>query len=178
MKLKSQNMWSVSLVAGLVMGIWMGVNVWPTFVPLKPQTTVEETAAQAATREELQLGLAKTLTMSESIVAATVHITGQKASATVTFDGSGARAGQVETIASQIASGVEGLHPGFVAIYDSEGKHLNLRALQEHEQKAFWTSLALNVAKILGILAALVTMRFILMAAYRRFGDGGSAPAT
>ena len=30
------------------------------------------------------------------------------------------------------------------------------------EQKQFWTGIAINVAKILGILAALITMRFII----------------
>ena len=43
---------------------------------------------------------------------------------------------------------------------------------QEPERKEFWTNVAINTAKILGIIAALITLRFIIQAAIR-----GSAAA-
>ncbi|MBT3342346.1 MAG: flagellar M-ring protein FliF [Gemmatimonadetes bacterium] len=42
-------------------------------------------------------------------------------------------------------------------------------ALQE-ERKEFWTGIAINVAKVLGILAALITLRFIIQAIGRGVG--------
>ena len=39
--------------------------------------------------------------------------------------------------------------------------------LQEPERKEFWTNIAINIAKILGIVAALITLRFIIQAVGR-----------
>jgi len=52
-------------------------------------------------------------------------------------------------------------------------KTQELRAKQEaqaEERKEFWTDIAINVAKILGILAALITLRFIIQAIGRGVG--------
>ena len=122
----------------------------------------EESAAARDARENLERELALTLLQSENIVGASVHLAGNRASATVTFSESGAGPEQVGTIAQQIATGVDGLKAGYVSIFDSEGTQLNRRAVQEHERSEFWTNLALNVAKLLGTMAALITLRFII----------------
>ncbi|HCL29755.1 MAG TPA: hypothetical protein DIC52_15110 [Candidatus Latescibacteria bacterium] len=57
---------------------------------------------------------------------------------------------------------VDGLDSGDVTLIDGSGRHLNKKALVAQERKIFWTGIAINVAKILGILAALITMRFII----------------
>ena len=52
-------------------------------------------------------------------------------------------------------------------------KTLELKAKQEVEaeqRKEFWTNIAINVAKILGIIAALITLRFIIQAIGRGVG--------
>jgi flagellar M-ring protein FliF len=52
-------------------------------------------------------------------------------------------------------------------------KTQELKALQEQEAmetKAFWTNVAVNVAKVLGIIAALITLRFIIQAIGRGVG--------
>ena len=41
---------------------------------------------------------------------------------------------------------------------------------QAQESKEFWTDIAINVAKILGIIAALITLRFIIQAIGRGVG--------
>ena len=38
------------------------------------------------------------------------------------------------------------------------------------ERKEFWTGIAINIAKVLGILAALITLRFIIQAIGRGVG--------
>jgi flagellar biosynthesis/type III secretory pathway M-ring protein FliF/YscJ len=52
-------------------------------------------------------------------------------------------------------------------------KTQELRARQEEEQEEttkFWTDVAITVAKVLGILAALITLRFIIQAIGRGVG--------
>jgi len=44
------------------------------------------------------------------------------------------------------------------------------QAAEAEQQKEFWTSIAINTAKILGILAALITLRFIIQAIGRGVG--------
>ena len=178
MNFVARHMWSIFLLAGFLIGVWVGSSVLPTFRPLKTPTTSEETVAEETAREKLQVDLEKTLMQSEHIVAASVHVTGGKAAVTVTFADGDFKPEQVSTITHQVAGAVGGLLPGAVAVYDSQGKHLNLRTNQEHEQKTFWTGVAVNVAKILGILVALITMKFMLVAFHKRFIRGPEAEAT
>ena len=156
---------SMYLVTGFLLGCWIGYNVLPTVGFLRPAvpTPTEESAATRDAREKLEQALAMTLLQSENIVAARVHLTDGGASATLTFSTDGVTPGQVETIAAQIASGVDGLDAGRVLLYDSKGMQLNREAVQQFERREVWTGVAINVAKILGILAALVTLRFVLL---------------
>ena len=89
-----------------------------------------------------------------------LRVGGGTASVTLTFDDTGIKPEQLDTIAHQIAAGVDGLQAGFVSIFDSQGIQLNRRAVEEHERTQFWTGLAINVCKVLGILVALITLRF------------------
>jgi|GEM_PF-2537344 hypothetical protein len=41
------------------------------------------------------------------------------------------------------------------------------------ERKQFWTDIAINVAKVLGILAALITLRFVIQAVGKGAGVEG-----
>ncbi len=157
------------LIAGFLVGCWIGHKVLPTMVFFQPASSIpaEETAAARDTREELEHRLAATLVEAGNIVSAKVLLTPSAASVTLELGGHSMEPEHVSTIARQIAASVEGLHAGKVSIFDTQGTHLNLRALQEHEQSQWWTKIAINVAKVLGILAALITLRFILQAAGR-----------
>lgn len=44
------------------------------------------------------------------------------------------------------------------------------QAAEAEQRKEFWTSIAINIAKVLGILAALITLRFIIQAIGRGVG--------
>ena len=61
-----------------------------------------------------------------------------------------------------MTSAVEGLSPRHVVILDVSGRPLNAKAARIQERKEFWTGIAINVSKILGILAMLITLRFII----------------
>ena len=158
MNFVSRNMWAVYLFAGFLVGFWMGFKVQPALFQSSPPPSAEETARAQSIRENLERELAATLTQWENIVTASVHLTDSAASATLTFSNDGTRPEQAEVIAQQIASGVDGLHAGQVSIFDAKGTQLNRRAVQEHESKQFWTGIAINLAKVVGILAALVTI--------------------
>ena len=162
MNFVSRHVVAVSLVAGTLIGIFVGAKVLPSFKSLNPTPpTAEETAAARDARKHLERDLAMTLLQSDNIVAASVHLAGNRASVTVTFSESGVRPEQVETIAQMIGTG-SGLQAGYVSVFDSKGTQLNRTAVQEFERRQFWTGLAINVAKVLGILAALVTAKFII----------------
>ena len=74
---------------------------------------------------------------------------------------------QLDGMATLVASLVEGVAPGQVTLIDGTGRQLNKSSIQEYEQKVFWTGIAINIAKILGILAALITVKFIIRAVGR-----------
>ena len=160
----------ICLVAGFLFGCWFGHKMLPAIGLFRPAPTpTEEAPVAREAREKLEQALAMTLLQSENIVAASVHLTAGGASVTLTFSSDGVTPGQVETIAGQIAAGVDGVHEGRVMLFDSKGTQLNRQAIQEFERREFWTGIAINVAKILGILAALITIRFII----QRIGKGG-----
>ena len=164
MSFVNENRAGIYLIAGLLLGCWIGYKVLPSieFFRPPPPAPVEETAGARDVREKLEQSLAMTLLQSENIVAASVHLTDGGASATLTFSDDGVTPGQVETIAGQIASSADGLHAGRVLLYDSKGTQLNLEAVQAFEKREFWTRIAINVAKILGILAAFITLRYVI----------------
>lgn len=172
----SRHIGGVSLLAGFLLGCWMGYRILPTLFPPTLPTETETAAAQSA-RETVERDLEGMLMQSENIVTASVHLAPGHprrsgflkagrgtASVTLTFSDAGVRPGQLATIAQQVASGVEYLDAGAVSIFDAQGGQLNLQAIQEGERKQFWTRIAINIAKVLGIIAALVTLRFIIQA--------------
>ena len=60
----------------------------------------------------------------------------------------------------------------FVAMQESD-KSQEIQARNKvvaEERKEFWTGIAINIAKVLGILAALITLRFIIQAIGRGVG--------
>jgi len=71
-------------------------------------------------------------------------------------------ADQIQGITGLVASVVEGLDDGHVVLMDDAGYTLNAHWVQEAERKAFWTDVAINVAKVLGILAALLSVKVVL----------------
>ncbi len=71
---------------------------------------------------------------------------------------------QVASITQLITASVDGLADRHVNLMDDTGRSLNLEQRQANERKRFWTGIAINVAKVLGVLAALITLRFIIQA--------------
>lgn len=169
MKISTKALCSIYLAAGFFLGAFVGQKLFPSLWSSSEEGARDRAAIQKDL-STLQKDLVETLLLSEHIVAAKVQINGKKASATVTFAEGVAGPDQVDTITHQVASGA-GLQPGAVAIYDSRGEHLNLRANQEHEVETFWTNLAINVAKIVAIIVALIVVRWIIRSLFERPGD-------
>ena len=176
MSLLSRHLGTVNLVAGFLAGCWIGYQVLPAIVqPTLP--AVGETAEARAAREALERSLAVTLLQADNVVAASVHLVpgrqrrgvplrlaGGTASVTLTFDSTGLRPGQLDAVVRQVASSAPGLEAGTVSIFDGQGNQLNQQSVGEYQRLQFWTDITISVAKVLGILAALITLRYIIRA--------------
>lgn len=139
--------WIMYLVGGFLIGLFIGYQVLPKILPRK-------NASLSDARVQLSTPLSSTKNL---------H---RKASVTIPHSDA-LSAEQLATIAEQVASGVDGLLPGSITILDAAGRTLNTAAVAQHEKKIFWTNIAINVAKILGILAVLITVRFIIQAIHK-----------
>ena len=152
--------------------MFVGYRVLPQ---LMPRTTAPVSAADSASQietaqrieEKLAAGLVQLEAVKDAHVQLSVALAGTKrthakASVTLTLAGPQLSDEQVAGIAEQVAAGVSGLKPGHVAIVDASGRSLNRKAVTAQERKEFWTGIAINIAKILGILAALITVRYII----------------
>lgn len=78
---------------------------------------------------------------------------------------------------SDLAKGAIGLNEGrgdevtvFAMTFDKTQEIRAREEAQAQERQDFWTDIAINVAKILGIIAALITLRFIIQAIGRGVG--------
>ena len=166
--------WPLYLVGGLIVGMFVGYRVLPQ---LMPRTTAPVSAADSASQietaqrieEKLAAGLVQLEAVKDAHVQLSVSLAGTKrahakAAVTLTLAGAELSDEQLAGISEQVAAGVGGLKPGHVAIVDASGRSLNREAVMQQERKQFWTNIAINIAKILGILAALITVRYIIRA--------------
>lgn len=166
--------WPLYLVGGLLVGMLVGYQVLPQLMPRKVAlVTADESASQLKAQRPIEEKLAASLVQMEGVedahVQLSVPLAGTKkarAKASVTLNLAGAELSdeQLAGIAEQVAAGVSGLKPGKVAIVDASGRSLNRQAIMQQERQEFWTHIAINVAKILGIIAAMITVRFIIRA--------------
>ena len=168
--------YQLHMLGGFLVGCFIGLKVLPNLPPFKTSPESEPTAAELiSARERLAGQIEETLEMASDITEAGVHLTGSGASVTLNLTTEGFSDERLATIASQVASGAQAIAAGQVSIFNANGEHLNLRALQEYEQKAWWTNVAINVAKVLGILAALITLRYIIVVVGKATGIGGGS---
>lgn len=168
--------WIMYLVGGFLIGLFIGYQVLPKILPRKNASlTAAELQSILAVQQQLEAKLGTALNALDGVSDARVQLSTPLSStknlhrkASVTIPHSDAlSAEQLATIAEQVASGVDGLLPGSITILDAAGRTLNTAAVAQHEKKIFWTNIAINVAKILGILAALITVRFIIQAIHK-----------
>jgi type III secretory pathway lipoprotein EscJ len=71
---------------------------------------------------------------------------------------------QIINIAQLITTSVDGLADRHVNLMDDTDNGLNLELRPADERKKFWTGIAINVAKILAVLAALIALRLFIEA--------------
>jgi flagellar biosynthesis/type III secretory pathway M-ring protein FliF/YscJ len=166
------------LTGGLLIGLFIGYQVLPKLLPRKtaPLTTAELQSV-VAMQEQLEAKLAASITAIDGVGEAQVQLSTplsgsrrifRKASVTVAATDAPLSNVQVAAITEVVASGIDDLKPGNVTVFGSAGRALNLEVVQEHEQKQFWTNIAINVSKILGILAAMITVRYIIQAIQKK----------
>ncbi len=164
------------VVAGALVGMYLGYDVLPEIMPkADAPLSAEELRAVVAAQQQLEAKLAASVVAIDGVSAAKVQLSTpitssgghREASVTVT-SASPLSEVQVAAIADQVASGVEGLEAGSITIIDAAGRTLNLRTVQEYAQKQFWTGIAANVSKVLGIIVALITMRYIVQAVHKK----------
>ena len=71
---------------------------------------------------------------------------------------------QIINIAQLITTSVDGLADRHLNLMDDTDNGLNLELRRADERKKFWTGIAINVAKILAVLAALIALRLFIEA--------------
>ena len=180
METLNRNPWPLYLLGGLFLGTFIGYKVLPQLLSPSVAVVVEmESAAQLHARQSLETRLATGLVLFDGVEAAHVQLSvalagtrkaSPKASVTLTLTGDRLSDETLRGIAEQMAAGVDGLDAGHITIVDSAGQLLNQDAVVRYERQVFWTGIAINVAKVLGILAALITLRFMIRAIGRGVG--------
>ncbi len=166
------------LLGGFLLGLFVGFRILPVWFPAhlpeeKEQLALQHEAVDLANQVEdaiADLSFVKTAKASLSLKLDRRSRRYGEAILTVDF-ASKPSASQIKGLTTVAAGIVDGLDPGQIIVVDVDGNALNLKAVQEHEQKLFWTGIAINVAKILGILAALITMKYVIRAVGRGVGS-------
>lgn len=164
--------WIMYLVGGWLVGLFIGYQVLPTLIPRKPSPTDAALQPILAVQEQLEAKLATSIKALDGIDDARVQLSTplsgstrihRKASVTLTPTAALSDQ-QLTAITELVASGIDDLKADNILIIDTAGRTLNQEAVHASERKQFWTNIAINVSKILGILAALITLRFIIQA--------------
>jgi|GEM_PF-966146 len=167
------------LTGGLLIGLFIGYQVLPTLLPRKnAPLPAAELQTALVVQEQLETKLSANVAALDDIANAQVQLStpfsgsrriDRKASVTITPTNASAPLSdaQLATIAELVSSGIDGLKPGSITIVDSAGNTLNLQAVEQYEQQQFWTNIAINISKILGIIAALITIRYIIQAIHK-----------
>ena len=161
---------AIGFVGGCLVGMFALSGMFHVGTPAPPGD--EDLRPLREAHGELQGELAESLLAFAGVVRAEVHISVPRtieeaptASVLLSLaDGAELSPTQVEGMATLVSGAVAGMLPGDVSVVDTSGRELNLESRQQLEQKQFWTRLAINVAKILGILSVLITLRLILKA--------------
>ncbi len=165
------------LAGGLLVGLFIGYQVLPSLLPQKnaPLPSAELQAALTV-QEQLETKLAANILTLDGIADARVQLSTplsgarrmhRKASVVIAPTGDALSDAQLATIAELVASGIDGLAANGITIFDFAGNTLNLHAVQQYERQRFWTDIAINISKILGIIAALITVRYIIQAIHK-----------
>lgn len=169
---------SVYMIMGVVLGMFLGYKILPQMFPRDVATpTAEQVRALDAARAIDESRLAATLQrlpdVSEAHVSLSRPLPGASGSvsAVVTITANPPLLPeQAAQIAERTAQELGGADLRLISVYDQDGNQLNAESQVAAERKARWKGIALNVAKILGILASMITLRFILLAAGRSLG--------
>ena len=174
---------SIMYVAGgLLLGLYFGYKMVPALLPRDAAPiSAEELQPILALQQQLEAKLAAKVMSIDGVASAQVQLStslfGSRRSvdkASVTVTGAPFSDTQLAAIADQVGSGVSGLEAGNITIIDAAGGTLNLHAMQRYQVEQFWTNFAINVGKILGILAAAITVRFIVQAIHKKLlGQSG-----
>ncbi len=180
METLNRNLWPLYLLGGLFLGTFIGYKVLPKLLSPPVAAVVEtESAAQLLARQSLETSLAEGLVLFDGVDAAHVQLSvalagtrkaAPRASVTLTLTDTGLPEEELLGMAEQMAASVDGLNAGRIMFVDSAGRLLNGDAVLEYERKVFWKGIAINVAKVLGILAALITLRFTVQAIGKGIG--------
>ena len=166
--------YQLHMLGGFLVGCFIGLKVLPSLPPFKSAPENEPTAAELiSARARLASQIETTLELAVDIAGASVHLSEGGASVTLKL-AEDVITERLATVAAQVASAY-GIDAGEVSVFNGDGEHLNLRALQEYQQKKWWTNVAINVAKVLGILAALITLKYIIQVVGKATGVGGDS---
>ncbi|MBT3342698.1 MAG: hypothetical protein HN712_26805 [Gemmatimonadetes bacterium] len=162
------------LLGGFAVGLFIGFRVLPVWFATTPPDEGQQQALQAEAAD-LEEQIERAVVALDVVDIADANLTlsldhrlRRRGQAVVTVHlRNDATTDQLDGMATLVASLVEGVAPGQVTLIDGTGRQLNKSSIQEYEQKVFWTGIAINIAKILGILAALITVKFIIRAVGR-----------
>ena len=164
------------VMAGALVGLFIGYQILPKQLPRdKGPIPAEELQSLLAVQQQLEAKLAISVLAIDGVEDAKVQLPARlsgsggynRASVTVASPSTLSDT-KLAAIAELVASGVHGLESGNVIIIDAVGRTLNLRSVQQHAVEKFWTDIAINVSKIIGIIAALITVRYIVQAIHKK----------
>lgn len=163
---------AIYLIGGLLLGAFLGYTA-PRFSdpeggPLRP--TPEQVEAHRAHLDVLQTGVKTSLEALSVVDRTQVTLTVPsdhpddhvEAVVVLWLAADSVSNEQITTISELVCAAVDGLDWGHLTLVDQAGRVLNLDHRLSHERKMFWTGIAINVAKILGILAALIVLKYII----------------
>jgi len=172
-----RNIRGIYFTVGLLLGIFLGYTVLHSFGTDDAPLTSAQLEFRRAEMDRLEARVEASLSGLSSIAQADVSLSPAlhptrwhdvEATVVLTLSDDALTTDQIRGIAGLVAGATEGLDEGHVVLMDDTGLSLNAHLVQQAERKEFWTGVALNVAKILGILAALISVRAVLRCVTRR----------
>ncbi len=176
------------LVSGFLLGLLLGATIpYSLRGGAAPGLAVAEIEAQRALLDDVEARVETTLTALSIIENADVRLTvavrptrfhSTNAVIIVTpasdLEDDALSPEQIGSLCGLVVASVDGLNESHVWLIDDAGQELNTGRRRANERKVFWTGIAINVAKVLGVLAALITLRFIIEAVGKG-GEGAEA---
>lgn len=170
---------SVHFAGGLLLGILLGPILHHFYVSEDPALTPAQIEAQRVELESAEDAIAATLSAMPTIAAADIHIApaehpdrwhSREATVVLTLVDAPLSDDQISDVSSLVARMAPGVGEADVVLLDAAGESINSEFLQLTQRRHYWTNIAINVAFVLGVIAIILIVQFLLKAITGRAG--------